>query len=99
MLLLGWLIYALIQAIGFPFAVFGVIFHYGGYREASGFNNIFGALLVYIVSLRKLKTSFICILYIFFVAVICAFCARLIYSHYIQLKNRESSAPRPTNVV
>ncbi|KAH8275581.1 hypothetical protein KR026_011003 [Drosophila bipectinata] len=82
LLLLGWLIYALIQAIGFPFAIFGVIFHYGGYREATGFNNIFGALLVYIISI-----------------LIAAFCARLIYSYYVQLKNRESSAPRPTNVV
>ncbi|KAH8270888.1 hypothetical protein KR018_011306 [Drosophila ironensis] len=82
LLLTGWLIYALIQAIGFPFAVFGVIFHYGGYREASGFNNIFGALLVYIISL-----------------LIVAFCARLVYSHYVQLKNRESSTPHTTNVV
>ncbi|KAH8254968.1 hypothetical protein KR038_005083 [Drosophila bunnanda] len=81
-LLLGWLIFALIEAIGFPFAVFGVIFHYGGYRESTGFNNIFGALLVYIISI-----------------LIVAFCARLIYSHYVQLKNRETSSPRTTAVV
>ncbi|KAH8402032.1 hypothetical protein KR009_009306 [Drosophila setifemur] len=82
LLLIGWLIFALIEAIGFPFAVFGVIFHYGGYREATGFNNIFGALLVYIIGI-----------------IITAFCARLIYSHYVQLKNRESGSPRATNVV
>ncbi|KAH8290276.1 hypothetical protein KR054_001555 [Drosophila jambulina] len=81
-LLLGWLIFALIEAISFPFAIFGVIFHYGGYREATGFNNIFGALLVYIISI-----------------LIVAFCARLIYSHYVQLKNRESGSPRTTAVV
>ncbi|XP_034654858.1 uncharacterized protein LOC117892616 [Drosophila subobscura] len=80
-LLVGWLIYALICAIGFPFAIFGVIFHYGGYREATGFNNIFGALLSYIVQI-----------------VIVAFCARLIYSYYLQLKNRQGT-PQAVPVV
>ncbi|EDX07744.1 uncharacterized protein LOC6735185 [Drosophila simulans] len=45
-----WLIFAVIEAISFPFAIFGVIFHYGGYREATGMSNIFGALFVYIIT-------------------------------------------------
>ncbi|XP_022226078.1 uncharacterized protein LOC111076554 [Drosophila obscura] len=81
LLLLGWLIYALLVVIGFPFAVFGVIFHYGGYRESTGFNNIFGALLSYILT-----------------TLIVVFCARLIYSYYVQLKNREGS-PQAVPVV
>lgn len=48
-----WLIYALLIAINFPFAIFGTIFHFGGYREASGFNNVILALLFYIVMMRK----------------------------------------------
>lgn len=50
-----WLIFAAIEAISFPFAVFGVIFHYGGYREATGMNNVFGALLAYIITFRKYR--------------------------------------------
>ncbi|XP_017077123.2 uncharacterized protein LOC108111952 [Drosophila eugracilis] len=49
-LVIVWLIFAVIEAINFPFAVLGVIFHYGGYREATGMNNIFGALLIYIIT-------------------------------------------------
>ncbi|EDW02700.1 uncharacterized protein LOC6560461 [Drosophila grimshawi] len=69
-----WLIYAILIAINFPFAIFGTIFHFGGYRESSGFNNVFLALLVYIIQL-----------------LICAFCARIVYSYYLQLKGRQTS--------
>ncbi|XP_017125888.1 uncharacterized protein LOC108145168 [Drosophila elegans] len=78
-----WLIFAAIEAISFPFAVFGVIFHYGGYREAVGTSSLFGALLIYIITL-----------------LIVAFCARIVYSFYLQLKGRaDSNPPRTTNVV
>ncbi|XP_037717782.1 uncharacterized protein LOC119552078 [Drosophila subpulchrella] len=52
-----WLIFAAIEAISFPFAVFGVIFHYGGYREATGINNVFGALIVYIITFLLIAFS------------------------------------------
>ncbi|XP_017051630.1 uncharacterized protein LOC108095176 [Drosophila ficusphila] len=82
-LFIVWLIFAAIEAISFPFAVLGVIFHYGGYREATGFNNIFGALIIYIINFLLI-----------------AFSARLVYSHYLQLKNREdSNSPRTVNVI
>ncbi|XP_030561081.1 uncharacterized protein LOC115762843 [Drosophila novamexicana] len=77
-----WLIYALLIAINFPFAVFGTIFHFGGYREATGFNNVILALLFYIV-----------------VMLICLFCARIVYSYHLQLKNRQGSPPQHSVVV
>ncbi|XP_017836592.1 uncharacterized protein LOC108595811 isoform X2 [Drosophila busckii] len=73
-LLVGiWLIYPLLIAINFPFAILGSIFHFGGYREAAGSNNVFFALMYYII---------------FFL--ITAFCARIVYSYHLHLKNRQS---------
>ncbi|XP_060659292.1 uncharacterized protein LOC132793393 [Drosophila nasuta] len=76
-----WLIFGLIVAINFPIAIFGTIFHFGGYRESTGFNNVFMALLFQIVAFG-----------------IFLFCARLVYSYFLQLKNRQSS-PNSANVV
>ncbi|XP_043641462.1 uncharacterized protein LOC122612125 [Drosophila teissieri] len=56
-LVLVWLIFAVIQVISFPFAVFGVIFHYGGYREATGLNSTLGALFIYILTLLVILFS------------------------------------------
>ncbi|KAH8261564.1 hypothetical protein KR044_011190 [Drosophila immigrans] len=48
MLVAVWLVYAILVAINFPFAIFGTIFHFGGYRESTGFNNVILALLFHI---------------------------------------------------
>lgn len=48
-----WLIYAIIVAINFPFAILGTIFHFGYYRESTGFNSVIPALLVYIIGFSK----------------------------------------------
>ncbi|KAH8348266.1 hypothetical protein KR084_005863 [Drosophila pseudotakahashii] len=52
-----WLIFAAIEAISFPFAVLGVIFHYGGYREAVGTSSVFTALLIYIITFLLIAFS------------------------------------------
>ncbi|XP_016991477.1 uncharacterized protein LOC108053369 [Drosophila rhopaloa] len=78
-----WLIFAIIEVISFPFAVFGVIFHYGGYREATGVNNTFGALLVYIIVL---------IFMLFAARIVYSFYLQL-------KSREESNPPRTTNVV
>lgn len=96
-----WLIYAIILAINFPFAILGTIFHFGYYRESTGFNSVFPALLVYIISFSKylslpffnhqldiilqLSSSFP------HYTVILLFCARIVYSYYLQLKNSQST--------
>ncbi|EDV55145.1 uncharacterized protein LOC6547104 [Drosophila erecta] len=49
-LLLVWLIFAAIEVISFPFAVLGVIFHFGGYREATGTDSVFLSLVIYIIT-------------------------------------------------
>ncbi|XP_017014416.2 uncharacterized protein [Drosophila takahashii] len=56
-LVLVWLIFAAIEAISFPFAVLGVIFHYGGYREAVGTSSVFAALLIYIITFLLIAFS------------------------------------------
>lgn len=48
-----WLIYAIILAINFPFSILGTIFHFGSYRESTGFHSVFPALLVYIIFFSK----------------------------------------------
>ncbi|KAH8407409.1 hypothetical protein KR222_008418 [Zaprionus bogoriensis] len=69
-----WLIFALLWAIGFPFSLLGTIFHYGGYRESTGFSSLIPALLVYIILFILMLLS-----------------ARIVYSYYLQLKNRQSN--------
>ncbi|XP_068147395.1 uncharacterized protein [Drosophila tropicalis] len=44
-----WLIYAVIVAIGFPIAILGAIFHFGGFRENTGSTNVLVAVLIYII--------------------------------------------------
>ncbi|XP_030388135.1 uncharacterized protein LOC115634509 [Scaptodrosophila lebanonensis] len=46
-----WLIHAACFFIGWPIAVFGTIFHFGGYREGTGSSNLFVALFIYIIQL------------------------------------------------
>lgn len=94
-----WLIYAIIVAINFPFAILGTIFRFGYYRESTGFTNVFLALLVYIITFSKYLglaalQSYIILhfpLSPYLSTVILLFCARIVYSYHLQLKNRQSN--------
>lgn len=87
------------MAINFPIAILGTIFHFGYYRESTGFNSVIPALLVYIITFSKylgldaLRPYIIlhCPLYPILSTVILLFCARIVYSYHLQLKNRQSN--------
>ncbi|XP_017835564.1 uncharacterized protein LOC108594941 [Drosophila busckii] len=46
-----WLIFPLLITIGYPFAILGSIFNFGGYRQSTGSNSIIYAIFIYTLML------------------------------------------------